>query len=517
MTFIIIKYQDNTEICIINNLAMETRARSIIQFRKACKICFLLVLFVIAFFVSCNLASAENGAGRVLIVRLPDTTVSVEIKNGFERKSWSNLLYPNSVLRFYQRNGFQPVWVSARNNPKQTWEAMLMLDCVLQFGLSHDDYHPKELSYDLLHNILEKPGVVSDAEKAKYDITLTDAVIAFMNHLHYGKLNPEFTAEKIDNGIEGGFNADTFLAAALPQKDIMKSIISVQPKVKAYADLQYQMHLLEGVYQGDCYDIPDSTVRRIAVNMERLRWASIGDSTYIHINIPSYTLKFHLADTTYEFKVIVGKPAWPTPTLNSLVSYFTTAPEWRIPKKIFETEILPKALKDREYLERNQISLYDENGNYISPGMKALEMISNNPGKYVARQSSGCDNSMGLIVFRFPNVYDIYLHDTPEQQLFKANERDFSHGCIRVEQAEKLAGLLLTLDGSENLIADVRRAIKHYKTQTFTLKKAIPIKVTYLTCEVQNGTIVIYNDIYGLDKRLEMALYNVTDPLALVN
>ncbi|WP_295672655.1 L,D-transpeptidase family protein [uncultured Mucilaginibacter sp.] len=496
---------------------METHAGSIIQISGSRKICFLLVFFVTGFFVFCNLASAKQANGQGLTADKPDTAISVEIKSGFERKSWSNLLYPTSVLRFYQRNGFQPVWVDAAKSPKQTWEAMLMLDCVLQFGLSHDDYHPKDLSYDLLHNILEKPLTINDVEKAKYDIMLTDAVIAFMNHLHYGKLNPEFTADKIDKGIEGGFNADAFLATALPQKDFMKSIISVQPKVKAYADLQYQMHLLEGVYQGDCYDIPDSTVRRIAANMERLRWAGISDSAYIDINIPSYTLKFHQPDTTYAFKVIVGKPSWPTPTLNSAVSYFTTAPEWRVPKKIFETEILPKALKDHEYLESNQISLYEEKGNYISPGMETLEMISNNPGKYTARQSAGCDNSMGLIVFRFPNVYDIYLHDTPEQQLFNEQDRDFSHGCIRVEQAEKLAGLMLALDGSENLITDVRRAIKHNKTQNFILKKAIPIKVTYLTCEVQNGVIVVFKDVYGLDKRLEMALYNVIDPLALFN
>jgi len=81
---------------------------------------------------------------------------------------------------------------------------MLMLDCVLQFGLSHDDYHPKELSYDLLHNILEKPGQVSAADKAKYDILLTDALVTFMNHLHYGKLNPDFPLPKLTRVFRPG-------------------------------------------------------------------------------------------------------------------------------------------------------------------------------------------------------------------------------------------------------------------------------------------------------------------------
>jgi len=495
---------------------METPAKSFIQSGVG-KICILLALFAVAFYGSCGRVSAQSTTQQVLFNHKPDTLLNVEIKAQLERKSVPSLYYPGSVLRFYQQNGFQPVWVSALKNPKQTWQAMLMLDCVLQFGLSHEDYHPGELSYDLLRSILEKPLVVTDVLKAKYDITLTDAVITFMNNLHYGKLNPDFPAGKIDAGIPGGFNADEFLVAAMLQADFMKAIISVQPQVKAYAGLQYQMHLLEGVYQGDCYDIPDSTVRRIAANMERLRWAGISESTYIHINIPSYTLKFHQPDTTYVFKVVVGKPGWPTPAVNSAISYFTTAPEWRVPKKIFETEILPKALKDPAFLDNNRFSIYDETGNYIVPGAVALLTVKQHPGRYYARQSSGCDNSLGLIVFRFPNVYDVYLHDTPEQQYFTKEERDLSHGCVRVENAEKLADLLLEQDGSADLVASVRRAIKSYKTQTFILKKAVPIKVTYLTCEVQNGVVITYKDIYDLDKPLEMALYNVKDALAFIN
>jgi murein L,D-transpeptidase YcbB/YkuD len=478
-------------------------------------------IFFVASLLSVYLSSYTGGNRRTLqkiIIEQSqaDSVISARIRAQLSDVSGrADLYFPKSVARFYSQNGFRPAWVNQVENPKQTWQAMMMLDCVLQFGLSHDDYHPKELSYSRLHAILEKPLLVSAAEKARYDITLTDALISFINHLHYGKLNPDFPATKIDDGIPGGFNADDMLKLAMAQDDFMKAVFNVQPKAKAYTDLQYHMHLLEGVYQGDCYDIPEATVRKMAINMERLRWAALTDSSYIQVNIPSFNLRYRLPDTTYVFKTIVGKPDWPTPTLNSAITYFTTAPEWKVPKNIFIKELLPRAIRNPRYFEDHQYVLYDKRGNYIEPDARTLAMVKHNPGNYNLTQSSGCDNSLGLIVFRFQNTYEIYLHDTPEQKYFKADERAFSHGCIRVEQAEKLAGLILKHEGQQKLIGAVHRAIAGYKTKDFILKTPVPLKVTYLTCEMQDGVLITYKDVYNLDQRLEMALYNVSDPLAL--
>jgi len=476
----------------------------------------LITAFVIGLCFSCDVTASAGVPYSRTFKSGSDTTVADLIKASLTGdKRGLALYYPGTVTRFYQLNDFQPVWVNAKKNPKQTWDAMLTLDCVLQFGLSHDDYHAKELGYDRLHTILDQPDKVTNYDKAAYDIILTDALITLMNNLHYGKVNPEFPAGRLDAGIPGGFNADNALVNAIARKDFMTAVLSVQPKLKAYTHLQYHMHLLQGVYQGDCYDIPEATIRKMAINMERLRWAATDDSSYIHINIPSYTLKYHRPDTVYQFNVIVGKPAWPTPTLRSAINYFTTAPDWKVPKRIFIKEILPKALKDPAYLQNNQFVIYDDKGNYVDVNSVKLARIKQNPQNYYARQSSGCDNSLGLLVFRFPNIYDVYLHDTPEQQLFKKDERALSHGCIRVEQAEKLAGLILKYDGTTNLIPKVHRAIASYKTRNFTLKKNVPIKITYLTCEMQEGTLITYKDIYNLDQQLEMALYNLTNPTVL--
>ncbi|MNL48128.1 murein L,D-transpeptidase [compost metagenome] len=138
--------------------------------------------------------------------------------------------------------------------------------------------------------------------------------------------------------------------------------------------------------------------------------------------------------------------------------------------------------------------------------------VKRNPGNYFLRQSGGCDNALGLVVFRFQNPHDIYLHDTPEQQFFNRDVRALSHGCIRVQQAEKLATLLLALDGAKQKAASLHRAMATYQAKTFTLKKPVPIKITYLTCEIGELGVVEYDDIYQKDKALEMAFYGPNIP-----
>ena len=479
-----------------------------------------VILFTILgiFVVLQSTASCNNERIKSIVhIVYKDTSVSAFIQQYLNDNNAKDLglYYPNTVKRFYDSNNGEAAWIKEQSNPKQTWEAMLLLDCVLQYGLSHDDYHPKELLYKPLHEMLEEPGKIGNSEKAKFDILLSDAMITLMNNLHYGKLNPVYYADKIDAGLMLPFHAEDALADARRQSDFMDAVLSAQPKSKQYAAMQDKMRQLKGLYQDDCYEIPESEVRKIAINMERLRWAEINEDAYIQINIPSYNLKFIQPDTTYEFRVVVGKPTAQTPSLSSEIAYFTTFPEWKIPKNIFVKELLPKALKDTSYLDNNHFTIYDKAGNYIKPTKTNLRSIKRNVQSYYARQSSGCDNALGNLVFRFQNNYDIYLHDTPEQQLFKKEERAFSHSCIRVENAQHLAELMLKFSGDKNKITVLHNAYNAHLTRNISLKKHVPIKITYLTCEVKEGLVITYKDIYNLDKSLEMALYNVTQTLTL--
>ena len=417
------------------------------------------------------------------------------------------LHYPKSVKRYYEHRRFEPAWIKPQGVTGQAWDAMLLFDCVLQYGLLHADYHPQELLYEQMDKFAKARPSGSNLEKAHFDIMLTDALLAFMNHLHYGKLNPRYQADAIDKEYMGGFDAGTALVMALQQDDFMRAVTGVQPSSAAYTYLQEYMKLVTSQYAGDCYEVPEGDIRKIALNMERLRWVERGDNTYIHINIPSGTLAFHRPDSSYLFRVVFGKPETPTPMIQSHIRYFYTAPEWKVPHQLFIRRILPIALGDSSFLPNNRFVVYDRGGNYIEPNAYNLQHVMRDPESYYARQSTGTDNSLGRIVFRFANPLGVYLQDTPDQQVFHQEGKALSNGNILVERADRLASLLLETEGKKRNVQRLQRSLSGYTPMTFTLRNAVPISITYLTCEIKGGLLVFYDDVYGLDPVLERAYY----------
>jgi murein L,D-transpeptidase YcbB/YkuD len=441
---------------------------NIIASGKAVRLMALLLLFSSASSgMSCSglKADRQDTAGNAIQLQL--------------KKLKSGLHYPLSVERFYRHTDNQLVWIFPDTVKTHGWETMLMLDCVHQFGLNHDDYHPKRLLYPEMHRLISNYDKAPREQKAAFDILLTDALITFMNDLHYGKFNPSYAAAKIDARGFVGFHADTALLNAFQQKDFMTAVLNVQPQSAAYTLLQSHLRLITGQYVGDCYEVPEADVRKIALNMERLRWIDMDDKSYVQINIPSYTLHFLQPDTSYQFKVIVGDPSHPTPALQSAISYFTTAARAPVPSKALLKEKLVDAISSTSYPKNNEM------GNLVT----------------AHRQSKG------LIIFRFPNAFDIYLGDAVDNGLFRKNKRVYSNGPILVERSEKLAELLLENDNSKAKVNDMLAAVRQHKTKNFNLKNALPVKITYLTCEVIDNMVVMYDDVYHQDKNLEDKLY----------
>lgn len=182
----------------------------------------------------------------------------------------ATLYYPNSVERFYRQNGYKLAWIAPDTVKTHAWDAMLLLDCVKQYGLNHEDYHPKQLLYPLLHQLIEQK--TNTKETAIYDVLLTDAMVRFINDLHYGKLNPLLPPDKVDRGVS--LKAEKVLLNALQGNAFQSVINSTQPRIKLYTDLQDHMRLLVGQRSGDCYVIPKALIRKMAINMERLRWTT---------------------------------------------------------------------------------------------------------------------------------------------------------------------------------------------------------------------------------------------------
>ncbi|MDB5150516.1 MAG: hypothetical protein JWQ57_4536 [Mucilaginibacter sp.] len=230
-----------------------------------------------------------------------DTGITTIIRQQLSKQQ-KKQYYPLSVARFYRVLGYKLAWIAPDTVKMHAGDAMILLDCVNQYGLNHAGYHPEKLTYTQLELLTRHNTQVSNMQKAQFDMWLTDALITFINNLHFGRLNPDYSRQKIDAGV-GDFDAASVLKAALLSQDFTKAITDVQPQSKAYRDFRHQLYLQTGLFVGDCYEFPEAGIRLMAINMERLRWYSIRRKTQVELNIPSLTLTIHEPDSNYYLRI----------------------------------------------------------------------------------------------------------------------------------------------------------------------------------------------------------------------
>ncbi len=288
----------------------------------------------------------------------------------------------------------------------------------------------------------------------------------------------------------------------------------------------------------------EQRVSQIELTMERWRLLPqyLG-SKYILVNIAN----FHLYGVknnidAVDMRIVVGKPRWNTPMFSEEMTHIVMNPYWNIPPSIFKDDIMPRIKQDPNYMSKRGIDavglqtpeyIFIEEQNesvevaeYVTgstanieesePQLSEAELQNKKAqeeytaqvlsGKYRLRQNPGPSNPLGQIKFLFPNKHSVYLHDTPNRGFFKRAQRNFSHGCIRVQKPLELAEFVLEAnpDWNQNRI---KSSINSRKTQTVHLNQTIPVYILYFTAWVDNsGNANFHKDIYGLDQSLLNAL-----------
>jgi len=263
---------------------------------------------------------------------------------------------------------------------------------------------------------------------------------------------------------------------------------------------------------------PSENVDRIIANMERWRWLpeNLG-AFYVMNNIPEYTSEIYKGDKiVLKQKMIVGQPSWPTPVLAADMQFVITHPSWGMPPGIKMKELLP-----RVQAASSGFDFFDQmfgggsgagaiirayklqafcNGHQVDPDSVTASNIRN----CSFTQPPGGDNPLGIVKFRFPNRHDVYMHDTPERNLFGQSMRALSHGCMRVEEPKRTAEVILAQDKGwsaekvDGLFAG---------SNDVTLDKPVPVYLVYFTARVDDdGHLDRYADIYGHDDRIIAAL-----------
>lgn len=252
-------------------------------------------------------------------------------------------------------------------------------------------------------------------------------------------------------------------------------------------------------------------VRQIELNLERWRWLpnDLGDR-YIVVNTADFNLRVvEAGEVTMRQRVVVGRPHRQTPVFSAPLTHVVFNPQWTVPHTIAVEDMLPRIQQDVTYLETQGIRVY-RGWDADSPALDPWEIdwhayhAKRFPFRLV--QAPGPQNALGRVQFMMPNKFAVFLHDTPGRGLFTRSKRDFSSGCIRVEDASALARYLLMQNPRWN--NDVIQSILDAgQRRVVPLTFRIPVHLLYMTAWVEeDGTLQFREDIYERDRMLDKAL-----------
>ena len=438
---------------------------------------------------------------------------------------------PLAVRTFYSLRDNLPAWTGS---PDAESDAQTMLAALASAGA--EGLNPADYRIAAPAGLYSGTGGMTDAEK---DILITAAALRYANDLRDGRP----ALKDVDADIEfpvDYFDAVRGLATALQARTLAAFLTDLPPPHPEYARLKellarYANRAAEGLHntrhsrrellrklaaEDDSIspddDLSDAITRfqkrhgldptgsmdantlaalniapsqrmlQIEANMERWRWLPRNfESRYVMVNVPGAKLELVAnGETILTSQVIVGKPEAPTPMLRAVATNVIVNPPWNVPPKIARREIVPKLRANPGYLRAHHMVWRSGGGIEQLPGGK---------------------NALGRIKLDLPNRFDVYLHDTPSKRLFARDDRDLSHGCVRVQEILPLAAYALT--GDTTSVSLLTSAVARGRTQYFPLSDPLPVYILYWTVFVNSdGGVEFRPDIYDRDQRLIAAM-----------
>jgi murein L,D-transpeptidase YcbB/YkuD len=446
---------------------------------------------------------------------------------------------------FYSGRDYAPLWITGGKANDSAKAAINYLHHVDADGLDPADYATPDF------------GSAEPAALAEAEIKLSMALITYAHHAAVGRVHWSRVSPDISYDVKAPEPADV-LAAMVEAKDMTAALDSFEPQMPQYRALKaklaeyragksdpskpqiaagpapkigaeddrvpelrdrlgvpgdgsstYDKGLADAVkkYQQE-HELkvtglltpqtiealngkqPDKPIDIILANLERWRWMphDLG-ANYVIVNLADFTLRvMHDGKLDWMTRIVDGKPDKATPIMQGEMKYITINPTWHVPPSIVNNEYLPALAQDPTVLDR-----------------MGLKVAKNPDGSTSIWQPPGEKNALGRIRFNFPNKFLVYQHDTPDKYLFAYDKRAYSHGCMRVQDPQKYAEVLLSIvrphDGySEDRI---RKMIAEGSEQDIQFPTFMPVNLTYQTAFVDdNGKLQFRDDVYGRDRQL---------------
>jgi len=269
--------------------------------------------------------------------------------------------------------------------------------------------------------------------------------------------------------------------------------------------------------QGAMNQTVEYKIQKVRLNLDRIKWLPREENSnqYIIVNIPEYMLHYiEQGKTKQKLRVIIGDTKHPTPIFHNKISFIVLNPYWRVPEGITKREIIPKVIKNIDYLRKQGLEIHqtwNERSPRIDPYSIYWEQYASGAIRFPYRimQPPGKKNALGKIKFKFPNRYAVYLHDTPTRYLFKRDKRAFSHGCVRLSEPKELLKTIATFNSNINL-KKAEKILKGKRQKQINIKNKLPIYLIYLTAgfNSESNGLEFREDIYNYDKMQNIEKYS---------
>lgn len=455
-----------------------------------------------------------------------------------------------AVEEFYEARNFAPLWFDHGAPNERMRAAVQRLKAAAADGLDPADYPTPD-----------PMALADDPEaRAQAELKLTSSVLTYARHAQSGRVVPSRISTNIDFAPPVPEPADVLKEVAAAQ-DVAKTLDGFNPTHDGFLALKRKLAELRGAGADHTVQIPAGPILRpggsdkrvpllrkrlgvaggetsleyddalaeavkefqkrkgltpdgvigqrtiealngrnhsreietIISNMERWRWLprDLGNA-YVMVNVPDFTLKV-VRDhkTVFHTRIVVGKPSTPTPSFAAAIENILVNPTWHVPQSIIYNEYLPALREDPTVLAR-----------------MGLVMERNRDGTISIRQPPGERNALGRLKFNFPNRFQVYLHDTPDKNLFNHERRAYSHGCMRVQNPTQFGEVLTSIAMPENkYTAERLRSMFGTGERWLKFSKPIPVYLVYLNAYVDDaGKLVVREDLYGYDQRVQSAL-----------
>lgn len=386
------------------------------------------------------------------------------------------------VKNFYASNNDNQFWFSSNKNIKTANEWLDAIDSANKYGYISDKIQVEQIRVAISGK--NKTDIVI---KEAADQQLTGLVLNFIKELQEGSVHFDF------DGVSAP--RDSVYAAQLnsnPSESVSNLIARLECKDPDY--VIYKKFLNDSITPNDTLKY-----KTILLAMNYRRYLAVnGQSEYVIANIPATEVEYYRNHKpALKMRSVAGKKRNPTPTIASYITDIVSFPYWNVPFSIASKELLPKVQNDETYLERNNFEVVDAKGNVVDDYDLNWDDYTENSFPYFFRESTGPNNSLGVLKFNLKNPFSIYLHDTNSKGGFARDSRFLSHGCIRLEKPVELAELLT--DGKIDTTL-LKTGGKDTESKIIVLEKSVPVFIIYMPVKVDEGKVVFLNDVYGLIK-----------------